>query len=171
MTKDVKKIKKLTQGELKKQVKKLNAVEKFYVSIDDEMFEITYDSVFRKTKQQKVIEDLVEFFDAGRFNTDLFEVATTYTTLLIIKHFTSLDIPDDIDEALTFMNLLIDLEIFDKTLNALPEDEVEKIYELLTSVINNMKANIEEAEKEAEALSDKIENQQVKEMITDGVKE
>lgn len=164
-----KKIKKLTLTELKKQNKKLDAVNKFYVTIEDEMFEVTHDTVFRRTKQQKVIEDIIQFFDEGNKNVELFELVTPYTSLLIIKHFTSIEIPDDIEEALTFMNVLIDLEVFDKIINSLPEGEITKIYELLTHIVNNLKTNVEEAEKEAEALSDKIENPQVKEMLKNGI--
>lgn len=167
MTKEIK-AKKLTLAELKKQDKKLDSTNKFYVVIDGEQFEVTYDTVFRRTKQQKVIQDIVQYFDAGNSNVQLFELATSYTTLLILKHFTSLEIPDEIDEALTFMDVLIDLEIFDKILNALPEEEVTKIYELLTQVINRLKTNIEEAEKEAEVISNDIENSQVKEMLGNG---
>lgn len=158
---------KLTPALLKEQSAKLDAVQEFVVAIGGEDYILTHDVVFRKSKQHKVLDDMVEFFnEGGKQNIGMLDLATPYTALLIIKHFTSLEVSDNIEEALDLLTVLVDLEALDKIVNALPEDEVTKVYELLTMTIENFKNNLEEAEKEAEALA--LENADVLGIESDG---
>lgn len=161
MTKD---IKKLTVTELKKQSKALDEQREFTVSIGGQDYKLTHDVVFRKTKQHKVLDDVIAFFSEGT-NVEALEMTTPYTALLIIKHFTSLEVSDNIDEALALLEVLIDLEAFDKILNELPVDEVTKVQELLVRTVENMKQNLEMAEEETEGLLEQIENEKVKGLI------
>ena len=164
-----KEVQKLNPAILKEQVAKLDAVQEFTVKIGEDDFLLTHDITFRKSKQHKLLDDMVEFFnEGGRNNIAYLDLATPYTALLIIKHFTSLEVSDDVEEALELLNVLVDLEALDKILNALPEDQVTKVYELLTSTIENFRNNLEEAEKEAEALA--LENADVLGIETDGEK-
>jgi DNA-binding Lrp family transcriptional regulator len=156
----------LTASELHKKVAKLADRTEFTVTIGEDEYTLEHDVVFRKTKIQKVLEDMLEFFNAiGEENKHLLELATPYTALLIIKHFTSLDVPNDIDEALILLEVLIDLEALGVIVNELPEKEVLKVYEVLALTIENAKANLDEAEKQAVELAGQIENPEVKEMI------
>jgi len=161
-------IKKLNPTEIKKQVKKLDEKKDFKVMIGDTEYKLQHDVVFRKTKQQKVLEDMLVFFNSIKEdNISLLEMASPYTALLIIKHFTNLDVSDDFEESIELLNALIDLEALGAIISELPEGEVLKIYELLTKTVDNIKANIEEAEAEMELIAPQIENEQVKEMIED----
>lgn len=154
-----KNIKKLTLADLKKEGKKLDETAEFFVTIGETEYKLTHDVYFRKTKQREVLEDMLEFFNSiGEGNIEDLEMASPYTALLIIKHFTSLDVSDDISEALALLGILIDLNVLAEIVNALPEGEVLKIYELLTETVNNIKSNIEEAELEVQELSDEVEN-------------
>jgi len=161
-------VKKLTVAELKKQNKVLDLQREFSVAIAEQEYKLTHDVTFRKTKQSRLLEDVIAFFTEGASRPEILELATVYSTLLILKHFTSLEVSDNIGEALDLLDVLVDLEILDKIVNELPEDEVTKIYELLTKTVNNMNANIEEAERESSRLVDKVENKEVKDMITNG---
>lgn len=164
---DVLKIKKLTPAELKKQNKKLDGQYEVNIVLDGDVYKINIDEHFRKTKIFKLMDDLVEFFNQANKVGDasMLELATPYSTLLIIKHFTDIEISDNIDEALTMLDVMIDLECLDKIVNAMPENEVEKVYEMLANMMRNMERNLEEAEKEAEKLKNQVENQEVKDMI------
>lgn len=163
----VSKIKKLTPAELKKQSKNLDGQYEVNLVIGEDAYKVMIDEHFRKTKIFKLMDDLVEFYNKASKIADasLLELATPYSTLLIIKHFTDIEISDDIDEALTMLDAMIDLEILDKIVNAMPEKEVEKIYEMLTDMLRNFERNLDEAEKEAEKIESQIENPEVKEMI------
>lgn len=179
------KAKNLTITELKKQNKALDTqtehtiVVKIQKGLDEETgkplfdlvpYKIKIDNVFRKTKQHKLLEDLMFFMNEGNKRLELLDVATPYITLLLIKHFTNLDIPDDIDEAIEVMNVLLDLDIFSEIVNLMPENEVIKMYETLNSSIERMNLNIEEMLKESEKILEKVENKEIKELLQDGEK-
>lgn len=165
MTKD---IKKLTGAELKKQNKVLDLQREFTVTIGEQEYKLSHDVTFRKTKQSRLLEDVVAFFTEGVNRPDILEVATMYSTLLILKHFTSLEVSDDISEALALLDVLIDLEALDQIVNELPENEVTKIYELLSKTVNNMEESIIEAQEEANRIANKVENKELKDMIQNG---
>lgn len=179
------KAKNLTITELKKQNKVLDAqtehtiVVKIQKGLDEETgeplfdlvpYKIKIDNVFRKTKQHKLLEDLIFFLNESNNRLEILDVATPYITLLLIKHFTNLDIPDDIDEAIEVMNVLIDLDIFSEIVNLMPENEVIKMYETLNASIERMNLNIEEMLKESEKVLEKVENKEIKELLQDGEK-
>ncbi|MCY8549296.1 hypothetical protein MOD25_05165 [Bacillus haynesii] len=156
---------KLTTTAIKKEAKKLKDVQEFVVTVGDENYTLTYDVIFRKTKQQNLLDDLIKFYDAIRNRPEVFELATPYTSLLIIKHFTSLEVPDDVDQALDFLELLIDLDLLVNILNALPEDQLTKVYELLTQTVDQIRINIEKMDEEAQEAYDQIQNGELKELI------
>lgn len=160
-------VKLLTPELLKKQNEKLNEVQEFSITVNGEDFIMTHDVVFRKSKQHKVLDDLVEFFNEGQNrNLQYLDLATPYTTLLILKHFTSLEVPDDIDEAILLLEVLIDLGVLANILNTLPEDEVTKMFELLTEVMTRFRGTLEESQAEAEALA--LENKETLGFDKDG---
>lgn len=167
----VESIKKLTIAELEKQNEQLDGQRTFTVTIGGTEFELSHDLVFRKTKQHKLLDDVIQFFSEGVKNIEVLDIATPYTALLILKHFTSLEVSDDIEEAIALLDVLIDLEVLDKIVNELPEDQVVGIYELLSNTVKNIQETMEDADAETEELLEKVENQEVKDMIKNGEKE
>lgn len=131
-------IKKLTGAELKKQAKAFDEQVEFTVTIGEQEYKLTHDAKFRKTKQIKLIEDLIEFFTKGAENPELLDKATPYTALLVIKHFTSLDVPDSVEEALILLGVLIDLDAIPQIIDKLPEEDVVELFDILNETINNM---------------------------------
>lgn len=177
-------IKNLNVTNLKKEVKKLSAQTEHVIKIatnvkneDGETvlevneYKIKIDDVFRKTKQHNLLDDLVKYFDEANNNIELIDLTTTYTTLLFIKHFTSVEISDNIDEALEVMQVLIDLELLGEILNLMPDEEVIKVYELLANVVNNMKENMEMTAEEAEKYVSLVENKELKDVLEQNGKE
>lgn len=163
--KKAKNIKKLTVAELKKESKKLDVQGEMTINIGGTDYTISYDKIFRKTKQRDVLQDTLHFFqEIGEKNMGQLEMASAYTALLIVKHFTSLDVSDDIQEALDLLQVLTDIDVLGEIVNELPEAEVIKIYELLTNTVNTLKENIEMAEKELELIQDEIENEELLEL-------
>ena len=115
---------------------------------------------------------MLAFFNyIGEANIDVLEMASPYTALLIIKHFTSLEVPDDVDNALELLNVLIDLDALGKIVNALPEAEVIKMYELIAETIDNINENMVEAERTSKELSDSVENKEILAVQEDSVVE
>lgn len=174
------KVKNLTIAELKKLNKKLDTKQEvtLFINIPDEnenntdeksevAYKFTYDTHFRKSVEHKVLDDMIELFNVMGTNEDAVEMATPYTALLIIKHFTNIHVPDDIDEAMETLKILIDLNILNKIINSLPEDQIVKIYDSITKAIQNTTENLEENKEEAKKLSDNLENQEVKDLISE----
>lgn len=161
-------IKNLTLAELKRQSKKLDAKEKHEVVVGDTIYKVEIDTVFRKTKQYALLDDLVAFFDAGNKNPLLLDLATPYVSLLFVKHFTSVEVSDNIDEAIELLNVMIDLDLLNQILNLMPEQEVIQVYEILSSTTERMKGNIEETLAEIEKIREQVQNDEVKAMIDNG---
>lgn len=176
-------IKNLTATELIKQSKKLDARTEHTIILEIEQgidegtntpifeevpYKVKVDNIFRQTKQHKVMEDLIEFFNEGNERAEILDVATPYTSLLIVKHFTSIAVPDDIDEAIELLNAMVDLKLLGKVVEVLPENQVIKMYESLSSAVSRMNANIDEVVKEAKDLEGQLESEQVKELVQDG---
>lgn len=154
MTKD---IKKLTSAELLMQNEKLDGKGSFPIIIGEQEYEIEHDLIFRKSKQNKLLDDVIKFFTAGAENVELLDMATPYTALLILKHFTSLEVSDEVSEALDLLAVLVDLEVLDKMVDGLPEGQVTEVFELITRTVNSMTENIEDAEEEAKQSSEQGE--------------
>lgn len=145
-------IKKLTVAELKKQVKALDGQREFTVTIGEQEYKLSHDTTFRISKQNKLLDDLIKFFSLGAEDVELLDMSTPYTALLVIKHFTTLEVSDDVSEALALLEALVDLESLDKIVNELPEKEVTKIFELLAKTVTNMTEKLEETEAEVSIL-------------------
>ena len=139
-------IKKLTGAELKKQAKALDAQREFTVEIGGQKYLLAHDISFRKTKQSKLLDDLMNFFIKGAEDLDLLEMATPYTALLVLKHFTTLEVSDDLTDAFALLEVLVDLDVLDAILNELPEKEVTELFELISTTTNRMTESISEQE-------------------------
>ena len=163
-----KEIKNLTSAELLAQNKVLDEQREFTIDINGQAYKMSHDVTFRKTKKSKLLDDVVEFFSASADNIGNLELATPYITLLAIKHFTSMEVSNDVSEALALLEVLIDLGILGKIIEQLPEDEMMEVYELVTEGVNRMAKTFEENEEEIKELMGKIENQEVKDMMENG---
>lgn len=166
------KIKNLNVTELKKKAKELSKQKEETVKdIHGDEYNIKIDEFFRKSKIHKLLEDLIDFMNETRNNEELVGITTVYTSLLLIKHFTNLSIPDDIDGSVDMLYAITDLELLDEILNVLPEEEVEKVYNQLKISTERMNANLDELLKEAGDLDDKIDNKEVKDFINGKAKD
>lgn len=159
------KIKNLNPTAIKREHKKLKEQGEFFITVNGEEYRVTHDEKFLNSKIHMVLDDLILLFNEGRHRNELMEVATPYTTLLIIKHFTSIEVSDDIDEALETMTALIDLELVDKIINALPEAEVVRMYEKISTVMTNVKSTLEDGELEVRELEKDLQTEQAKKML------
>lgn len=170
-TKKEKTVKKLTFNEMIQLDKALDEQIEKKIKIKGQEYTFKIDKKFRKTKRFDVLNDLIKFMDECNRRIELYDMISPYTSLLIIKHFTDIDVPDGIDDALLMLKTMIDYEIFDKILNMMPEDEVIKMYEELSAVISRAKENIELAEELDEELQEQVENPELKEWLVNDKKE
>jgi hypothetical protein len=161
MTNKKQDIKNLTATSLKKEAKKLDAQTEHSISVGENEYKIKIDDKFRNTKQHKLLDNLVEFLNQLDNKVELIDLVTPYISLLFIKHFTNVEISDDIDEAVDMLQVMIDLEILAPILNKMPEEETAKVYDLIATTVNRMRENMEELSDEADKISEFIKNREV----------
>lgn len=164
------KIKSLTLAEMKKQEKILKEQKEELITVNDTVYKVKIDTHFLPTKRNQVLDDLIKFFDEGNRNVELTSIATPYTSLLLIKHFTDIYIPDDIEEALDYLYLLMNIKVLAPVINAMPEEEVVDLYNSLTETLGQISDNMMKSIGEADEILNKIENPEVKELMQNGFK-
>lgn len=120
------------------------------VQLDGKDYSMMIDTKFSNTKVNALLDDLNKYFAQGMNKTELLDYASTYISLLIMKHFSSIDVPDDIDEALTMMKDLVDLQWFAPIIDAFDENEIVQLFEKIYLAV----AQMEQAMTEASNISD-----------------
>lgn len=171
-TTDVKKVapikkpatKKLTVANVLKEDKKLDKKGVDSVFMDGTEYEFEYDLIFRPTKQEAVLNDVLNYYEhIDSRGIEILAFATPYVALLIIKHFTSLDVPQDFDEAILLLNVLVDNHILDEILNKLPNEQVKTMTDTLHNALEVFLENLEGNEREIARLlaENQIENDEV----------
>jgi spermidine/putrescine-binding protein len=160
-------IKNLTSTELKKQNKVLDEQRAFNVTVGDTVYKLSHDIKFRQSKKNALLDDMVAFFQEATKNIEILELSTPYVTLLVLKHFTSLEVSENVDEALELLNVLVDLGLLNQIVVELPEDQLAEVFEMVTKAVTAMSDNLADAQEEIEKLNEQVENDVVKEMIPD----
>lgn len=131
--------KKLNMAAVKKQDKKFS--ERYEVDINGYVLEI--DKTFRKTKITALINELIEKFEETRIrDTSILEIFAPYVILLMMKNFTSLDIPQKLEDQLKTMDFLIDNEFFVPIYENMPKEEINKVYAELNVVTDRINENL-----------------------------
>lgn len=134
-------VKKMTLGAIKKEDKRFD--ERFTVVVQGYTLEI--DRNFRSSKISQMIAELVEGFEQARiYSKELGEIFTPYAVLLMIKHFTSLDVPNKLDEQLAVLDLLDDGDLLMPIYNELPKDQVDLVFNEIEKVTKRLNDNIME---------------------------
>lgn len=135
--------KKLTLSAIRQEdAKKYSRIKQIF--IDDYTLDI--DVVFRPTKIRDLLIELVELVDYGnekniKISNDLI---AEYYSLLIIKHFSSLEIPDEIEDRLRVIGILIDNDYIARILDNFDEDELNKVLVCLRQINENLAVALEE---------------------------
>lgn len=148
--------KKLSMAAVKKQDKKIS--ERYEVEINGYVLEI--DKTFRKTKISGLINELIEKFEETRIrNTNILEIFAPYVILLMIKHFTSLDVPQKLEDQLKTLDFLIDNEFFVPIYENMPIEEINKVYAELNVATDRINENLADLMAATDELS--LENREL----------
>ena len=134
--------KKLTSSTLSKSSTKFN--ERIAIQVADrfsEIYTVEINKYFKTTEVQKLIVDyLASKEELPNFVSDLELIKdTTYLYYaLLVKYFTSVPLSEDLMELISGVETLIDLEVFDKIVGALPQEEVERVNVLIKKMTDNL---------------------------------
>ncbi len=131
-----KKQKVLSYEELKKLDKKNDEIE----TIDIQGYPVKINKVFRPSKIKVLIAEFASIIDELKERgVDIENTNNTAIGLsLILKHFTSLEIPSDFDVMIEFYNALEDNHFLYPIISSFDENEIVKINEALKNVSENL---------------------------------
>lgn len=128
--------KKLTLSAVHKENTKFN--EKIVVSIKDGKYEVAVNKNFKKSEIPKLVGDFMTITTQLKEN-GLEDMDTKFLfPILLIKHYTNVPLPEDSLELIAYINELINIEVLDDIILALPREEVEKANKWFAEMVDNM---------------------------------
>lgn len=133
-SKEIKKA--LTLASIKNENKKY----KEKITVDIKGYELKIDKYFSPSKINDMVRELGEKLEEmGKQNIQIKDIdIIAYMYLLVIKHFTSLQIPNDLSKQLQVLNELIDGDFLNDIINAIPEEEWKKIGDVFARINENI---------------------------------
>lgn len=117
--------------------------ERIEIKLKDGQFVIQMDKVFRVTKIENMLVDLVKFMQKAykeirEVDEETIKRFSRINEILILKHFTDVDVPDDELKMIKMCEILIDLELLDEIGQHIPQSEKEKIDRIIGDRLKNM---------------------------------
>jgi hypothetical protein len=126
--------KKLTYNEIKK-VDGKNYTQK---KIEVNGYEILIDEKFRPTKIHRMILEFLEKMEYARENNINLNLVDYYP-LLLIKYFTNIPIPDELEKQIVVYEYLIDNGFFEEIIKSFSKEEIKKTVEHVRNFADNYK--------------------------------
>lgn len=140
--------KQLTMSNIKKDAKALDKMRK--ATIDGYELKI-YENLTESRMDSAIGEFLKDFTEMQKNNSEaIIEVFTPYVYLLLIKHGTSLDIPNDVEGKIDALKMLSDLGIFVKILNEFTDEDMKRFAEKIKETSENLKEGLDYLESQIE---------------------
>jgi hypothetical protein len=113
---------------------------------------------FRPTKISETISEIsANFADIRMGKYNIGELFTPYVYLIIIKNFTSLDVPEKFDDQINFLTVLVNNNYFNDLIEVLPYDQVQLVFEKMEEETKRINETMDEAEKVYSELQNKKE--------------
>lgn len=135
-------VKSLTLNEIKKKDKKLDEKKKITITLPDGTnYSLTIDRYFRPTKIQKYILEfgiVMEEVKEKGIDEEALAKSMIVEYMLLIRNFTSLEIPLSIAEMMAYTQKMVDLEILEQIINAFDKNEVAKIERISKKVLDSI---------------------------------
>lgn len=115
--------KKLNLGTLKSEDNKFYTEKKITVNGHD----ILIQEHFRPTTIQRMFMELVEKVEYMKENGIKLSFLPSYIYILLIKYFTNIEVPEEFEKQIQMLDLLIDNNYLEPVINAIPQEEIDKI--------------------------------------------
>ncbi len=116
------------------------------ILVDGKEYEVEISQVFKTTKIEKMVMNFIKSENIKEIEKLEDGVRIGYFMYLIIKNFTNLDIPDNLEfeKEIHLIDSLIDLGIFENILKEIPDEEIKKCNEYLRKLSQNMQQILDE---------------------------
>lgn len=142
--------KKLTLSHLKSKVKEYDVKEK--IQLDEETHVHIFPNFSPKRIKEMVKEMISDEERARKENIEFNVNLARWAQFNIIKFFSDLGIPSEIDKKLQMYTFLEETDYFDDIINAFPEENFNRILKELDKVNNNLNAFNEMSEEDRKKL-------------------
>jgi len=154
-----KRINKLDLNTIKNASSKQFTTKTVCIPVDGKDYFVEIDTTFKTTKIEKMVMNFLKSEDVKELEVLDEGSKISYFMFMIIRNFTDLSIPEDLGfaEQLNLISNLIDLGIFEKLIENIPEDEIKKVNEYMVKFNLNLDKIIEEG-KENLISEDVVEN-------------
>lgn len=157
-----KRAKELNLEVINKEHKKFEKMINLEIEVNGNAYKFQAFEVFPPSKVYSLTTELVTKFKDDVQMVDTDTAFLSYVYLLIIRHFTSLPIPSDYAQQIAILEKLVDLDLFNAIIEALPQDQVsavvQKCHELVIQVVNRSKQL-------REMLEDQLANAELEEQL------
>lgn len=161
---------KLTVSNLKQIHSKKFTTKVIHIEIDEKIYDVEIDEVFKVSKIQLLLSEL---FEKQKYFTTIDEVFSiiNYIPFLIIKYFTDIDVAkvEDFSEQLKVYEVMLDLGVAEKILENIPESEIKKIDSYIKKASANVKklTSDKDAMKELEGMFAELKENEESELVED----
>lgn len=154
---------KLDLQAIEKEAKVFDVWERGFVNLNGKEFEVGIKERFQEMEIQNLLQDLILFIEEAtqveeKTTIDLLTFTQPYITTLAVKHFTDMDMPDDIYETIAVSKNMINLGVLEQIIRLFPQDELKKLMERVTEALTSTTHAINQLADE----SDKIKANKIK---------
>ena len=128
------------------------------IECEGETFPVKVDLVFKDSKIRELVSKTAEDMEQAEAK-GLADEILVISNMNIIRTFTDVDFTEDLSKNLQMFEVMTDLGITEKILNAFDENEFEKITEYMNQIQENLP-------KVLEALKENNENLDIQQMLS-----
>lgn len=115
--------KRINLGTLKSEDNKFYTEKKITVNGHD----ILIQEHFRPSTIQRMFMELVEKIEYMKESGIKLSFISSYIYILLIKYFTNIEVPEEFEKQIQMLDLLIDNNYLEPVINAIPQEEIDKI--------------------------------------------
>lgn len=132
---------KLDLGIIENEASKFSEVSRGFISLNGKDFEVEFKEHYQEMEIQDLLQDLISFIEEStkveeKTTVDLLTFTQPYITTLIIKHFTSMKMPEDIYETIAVTKNMINLGVLEQFIRLFPQDQLTKLMERVAEALN-----------------------------------
>ncbi|MDO6628706.1 hypothetical protein [Bacillus thuringiensis] len=151
-------VKQMNLKNLKADTKKLDEMKEEIIGD----YKIQVSTHIRNTKIEEALREYLNDRDAAfKSGEPIEDVMAVYMFIILIKHFTSLNVPEGVDEKIDTISALIDLGLFWDVVEVLPDECITKFLAAIDIASKSITKNLEEIA----TVVDELENKEIKELV------
>lgn len=87
---------------------------------------------FRPSTIQRMFMELVEKIEYMKEKGIKLNFIPSYALILLVKYFTNIEVPEEFEKQVQMLDLLIDNNYLEPIINAIPQEEIDKINMFIT---------------------------------------